>query len=412
MGRQRWPGRRVGRLLLLVVLASAAVPVGAAESGGEPADPDLERVEAQLEEARAEIREFHEAGGEEDDPEHPRRRWAAELLRWREERPGSKAAGRATVEALHFMLHAGQAEEAVERAGALPVDDGAWPELLGILFEGAELLGRYATFLDRGRALLAVEIEPQARARLRFRIAQALWVEGEFEAAAAELAELRQEAPDDGWRQRAEAAAAELDHPGLRGLPAAERSGRDLWQLPGRLFDELGVGAGDRVADIGAGGGYFSFLLARWVGPAGRVWAVEIDERALERLAEGAADRGLKAIETVLGREDDPRLPAGELDAILVVDTYHEMVDPAAMLAAMSRALAPGGRLAIVDIPDELGREREEYGDRHKIPVEVVIEEAASAGLRLRSYHDDFAGHGGGRSMYLAVFARPAGDGE
>ncbi len=399
--------RLPGLLLAAALLAAAAT---GQEPEGAAADPELERVSGMLEQARKEIREFREAGGEEDDPEHPGRRWARELWRFRDEHPGTPAAARATTESVHFLLHAGRQEEAVERALTVAAGDGAWGTLIGILFEAAELREDYGIFVDRARELAALEEDPAARASLRFRLAQAHWVEGDLEAAEGELARLAGEAPGADWAARVAAAREEMQHSEARSAEA-ERGARDLWQRPRATMDALGVEPGDAVADVGSGGGYFTFLLARRVGSAGRVYAVDIDETLLERLGERADELGLGQIETVLGADNNPRLPAtAELEAILVVDTYHEMRGYDGMLAGMYDALAPGGRLAIVDTPDAPGHEREAYHERHKIPVELVIEEAARAGFRLRSFRRDFASHAGGQRLYLVVFDKPEGD--
>lgn len=172
----------------------------------------------------------------------------------------------------------------------------------------------------------------------------------------------------------------------------------------------LELDAGDRVADVGSGEGYFSFHLARRVGTGGKVYAVDIEDELLGKLRARAAELDLGQIETILGAADDPRLPAAALEAVLVVDTYHEMRSHEAMMAAMAAALAPGGRLAIVDIPDELDSAREEYHERHRIPVELVIQEAARAGLRLHSFDRDFARQPGSRRFYLVVFEKSAAD--
>ena len=172
-------------------------------------------------------------------------------------------------------------------------------------------------------------------------------------------------------------------------------------------MDALAIGRGDRIADVGSGQGYFSFLRARRVGAEGKVYAVDIDEKSLEGLEVRAAELDLDQIETVIGADDDPRLPEGKLDTILVVDTYHEIRGHEGMMEGMFGALAPGGRLAIVDIPGQLGKQREEYHERHRIPVEAVIEDAADAGFRLDSFDPEFAGQPAGRRFYLVVFSKP-----
>jgi ubiquinone/menaquinone biosynthesis C-methylase UbiE len=103
----------------------------------------------------------------------------------------------------------------------------------------------------------------------------------------------------------------------------------------------LAIGEGSRVADVGAGSGYFTEHLAREVGAGGRVFAVEISERSLSQLRRLAEDENLDNIEVVPGEVDDPKLPERSLDAVLVVDAYHEMTEYEAMLSGMYRALKP-----------------------------------------------------------------------
>lgn len=124
---------------------------------------------------------------------------------------------------------------------------------------------------------------------------------------------------------------------------------RDDWQRVPDVVAALAIAEGSRVADVGAGSGYFTEHLARVVGAGGRVYAVDISERALAQLRQRVQDGGLTNVEIIRGEVDDPRLPAESLDAVLVVDAYHMMTERASMLSGMFRALKPGGRLVIVD---------------------------------------------------------------
>ena len=193
--------------------------------------------------------------------------------------------------------------------------------------------------------------------------------------------------------------------------PAPPPSPRDAWQRPQQLMDLLGVMAGTRVADIGAGDGYFTFHLAARVGGSGRVYAVDIDNNALERLKERAEREGLPQVSTVPSATDDPRLDAASVDVVLVVNAYHEFRDFDAMMRGMAAALAPGGRLAILDHHGPIGRPRADYHQRHNIPAELVIEDGARHGLRLVRFEHDFAGPQRDRDRYyLVVLERPSGN--
>ena len=172
--------------------------------------------------------------------------------------------------------------------------------------------------------------------------------------------------------------------------------GRDAWQEPERVMAALGLAPGAVAADVGAGGGYFTERLADAVGPDGLVLAVEIDARAL-----AALERRFRSthpqVRVHRGRPGDPLLPRGRLDAILLVDTYHELTAPAAILAAVHAALRAGGRLVIVDRPAESRRP-----GAHAIPADDVIAAAADAGFALASRSEL-------PRQFLLVFTRDPG---
>src|SRR5690606_31358194 len=104
-------------------------------------------------------------------------------------------------------------------------------------------------------------------------------------------------------------------------LGILESPDRDEWQQPERIMDALRIADGSRVADLGAGGGWFTVRLERRVGPNGRVYAEDIQRQMIDVINQRVANQRLTNVETILGSSDDPRLPGG-LDAVLVVDTY------------------------------------------------------------------------------------------
>lgn len=182
---------------------------------------------------------------------------------------------------------------------------------------------------------------------------------------------------------------------------------RDRWQRPDEVMAALEVREGSRVADVGAGRGYFTFHLAQRVGPQGKVYAVDIDASDLRRIRNRAERNGLTQIVTIHSKTDDPSLPPASLDAILVVNAYHEFRQYDAMMEGMANALKPGGLLAIIDSPTKRADSRSPYYRRHSIPAEIVKEDATRAGLRLRSYEADFAGSSQGGKDYLVLFQKP-----
>ena len=172
-------------------------------------------------------------------------------------------------------------------------------------------------------------------------------------------------------------------------------------------MDTLGISSGSVVADIGAGNGYFTFQLAERVGRSGRVYAVEVDEDALDKIKQRAREERLGQIEGVLGSSDDPHLPAKSLDAVLIVNAYHEMRDYDAMLVALYRALKPGGRLGIIDAAIEAGENRETYIRRHRVPEELVREDAERAGFRFLGRRPGFTRPRDDREFYFVLFSKP-----
>jgi predicted methyltransferase len=182
---------------------------------------------------------------------------------------------------------------------------------------------------------------------------------------------------------------------------------RDAWQRPQEVMDALGLAAGSVVADVGCGRGYFTFHLARRVTPTGRVYAVDINAGDLQSVRHRAERERLTQIQTVLGRIDDPQLPTASLDAALVVNAYHEMREYEAMLARIYTAVKPGGLLAIIDSPSEAGQRRSSYYSRHRVPEEVVREEATRAGFRFLRAEPGFVRPQGNREFYFLVFEKP-----
>lgn len=183
--------------------------------------------------------------------------------------------------------------------------------------------------------------------------------------------------------------------------------GRDAWQRPQDVMDALGARAGSVVADIGAGGGYFTFHLAQRVGSGGRVYAVDIDTGELDKIRTKAEEEGLSQVEVVHGDTDDPHLPAGALDAVLIVNAYHEMRQYDAMLEHILTALKPGGKLIIIDGVIEPGDSRETYYLRHRIPREVVRDDAARAGFRFLAEEPGFRRARDKKEFYFLLFENP-----
>lgn len=162
-----------------------------------------------------------------------------------------------------------------------------------------------------------------------------------------------------------------------------------------RVMDILAIREGSAVADIGAGSGWFTVRAARRVGQPGTVYAIEINPDYVDHITTRAQKENLSNIRPVLGKEDDPMLPAASVDTIFVLKTYHEFAKPISMLRAMRKALRKDGRLGIID--------RNGAGDDHGVTRETVIKEAAAAGFALVEEHDFVKAD---KMDYFLVFSR------
>lgn len=174
---------------------------------------------------------------------------------------------------------------------------------------------------------------------------------------------------------------------------------RDAWQRPDEIMDELGIAEGSVVADVGAGGGWFTIRLVRRVGPNGKVYAEDIQHEMIDSMRRRVERLGFsKRVEFKLGTPSDPGLPSGVLDAALSVDAYHEMEQPVALLRSLARSLKPTGRIGIVNFTKEGAGPGPPMEER--VDAERVIRDAEAAGLRLRS-RPNFL-----RYQYMLVFGK------
>jgi ubiquinone/menaquinone biosynthesis C-methylase UbiE len=166
------------------------------------------------------------------------------------------------------------------------------------------------------------------------------------------------------------------------GAPWLERATREEEEAPAKLLAKLALRPGQNVADLGCGSGFYSRRMAPLIGPAGKVYAVDIQPEMLRMLEESARQESLTNIVPILGEADDPKLPAGAIDWILLVDVYHELQSPEPVLARMREALAPEGRVALVEFRLE-GDSAAHIRTEHRMSVEQVLAEWEPAGFEL-----------------------------
>lgn len=156
---------------------------------------------------------------------------------------------------------------------------------------------------------------------------------------------------------------------------------RDAWQKPAELVRALAIRRGMAVADLGAGTGYFSRYLAEAVGPTGTVFAVELEPNLVVHLRQRAEREHTDNVVPVLASPENPRLPSGGVDLVLLVDTYHHLDDRLTYLGRLRRSLRSTGRIAIVEWQKRelpVGPPME-----HKLARGLVVHEMTAAGYRL-----------------------------
>lgn len=162
---------------------------------------------------------------------------------------------------------------------------------------------------------------------------------------------------------------------------AYEGVNRDDWQQPQRVIAALNIRPGDQVADLGSGSGYFTFKFAAAVGPAGKVYAVDIDADMVDLIAKRAKQQPASNIDPILARPDDPLLPKTGVDLIFTSNTYHHIDNRVAYFSNLRKYLRAGGRIAIIDF------DRRAWLEgllRHYTPSEFIKREMEQAGYSLQ----------------------------
>jgi precorrin-6B methylase 2 len=168
---------------------------------------------------------------------------------------------------------------------------------------------------------------------------------------------------------------------GVQGADWLNRPERAQEENPEGALDALAIRAGMVVADVGAGTGYMSLRLAKRVAPSGKVYANDIQPEMLRRLRENAANAGITNIETVQGEEADPKLPAGRMDLVLLVDVYHEFSKPRQMIDKIRDSMKADGRLVLLEYRKE--DPNVPIREEHKMTVAEVKAELEPEGFVL-----------------------------
>lgn len=168
-----------------------------------------------------------------------------------------------------------------------------------------------------------------------------------------------------------------------------ERDSRDAMQMPEAILAALALKPGERVADLGAGSGYFTLRLAAAVGERGKVWALDIRQEMLDHIAGRLAEAELTNVELKQVLPDDPQLPVGAVDTVFMVDTMHYIKDRRVYAEKLRAGLAPGGRVVIIDFRYDPQAQREFAPPlEQQVPEATLIDEFAAAGLMLADRYD------------------------
>ena len=158
---------------------------------------------------------------------------------------------------------------------------------------------------------------------------------------------------------------------------------RDAWQKPEEIVEALAIGPGSVVADVGAGTGYFMVHLAPAVAPGGKIFAIDIEPNMVDHLRRRADDEGLSGVHAIRADPDDPKVPAGIADRVLLVDTYHHIEGRVDYLRRLKGSLAAKGQVVVIDF----FKRKLPVGPppEHKMARGHVIDEFEEAGYRLLS---------------------------
>lgn len=189
--------------------------------------------------------------------------------------------------------------------------------------------------------------------------------------------------PDRAGAYMGRTLATTMSHLGADWLT---RDNRDEEENTTLMHNNLGLEPGDVACDFGAGNGYHTLRMAAAVVPGGKAIGVDLQPQMLALLGQRAQAQGVSNIETIVAESSDPKLPPGTCDLILLVDVYHELSDPAAVLARLSAALTDRGRVVLLEYRAE--DPTVPIKALHKMSKEQIVAEYTANGLRLASAFD------------------------
>lgn len=167
---------------------------------------------------------------------------------------------------------------------------------------------------------------------------------------------------------------------------------RDSWMDVSKIFEMAQIDKGMQVADVGCHEGYLTVHLSKKVAAEGQVYAVDVEDYRLDALKEHLTDLDIRNVEVILGDYDDPKLPSSKLDAVILMDTYHEIDEYLKVLGHIKQALKPNGRLLVLEKlkTHKKGKSREEQARAHTLSAAYVKEELQQVGFEIIKEVKDF----------------------
>jgi ubiquinone/menaquinone biosynthesis C-methylase UbiE len=199
---------------------------------------------------------------------------------------------------------------------------------------------------------------------------------------------------NDGWKARTFAVLAAM---AIGCLPVSafaqqdEREREKIERVPDVLA-AIGVKDGAHIADVGSSDGFYTLRIAKAVAPTGKAYAIDIEQKSLDKLRDRAQKEAITNVEIILSEPADPKLPAGALDAVLIRNAYHEMAAYREILKGVMGGLKPGAWLVVIEAMHDnlLDKSREQQVKEHVIAPGIVEAELREAGFEIVDRDDGF----------------------
>ena len=195
-----------------------------------------------------------------------------------------------------------------------------------------------------------------------------------------------------------------------------EREREKVERVPDVLA-AVGVKDGAHIADVGSGDGFYTLRIAQAVAPTGKAYAIDVEQKSLDKLRERAQKEAITNVEIILSQPADPKLPPAALDAVLIRNAYHEMVTYREILKGVMGGLKPGAWLVVIEAMHDnlLDKSREQQVKEHVIAPGIVEAELREAGFEIVDRDDGFTRFPKERTtvggFWMIRARRPAGGG-